>query len=99
MAPPAEPSFPMVRSTPTPTDMRWFARDRAFVAKARLHPGLRGAGSSWTRYGWVTSDCVEVASRMGRGHRAHIARVQGRQGPRAVSYTHLRAHETDSYLV
>src|SRR5665647_3055799 len=86
MAPPAEPGFPKVRSTPTPTDMRCFARDRAVVANARLHPGRRGAGSSWTRYGWVTSDCVEVASRMGR--RGTELTSRGSRAVKVLGLTH-----------
>src|SRR5680860_1741715 len=53
-------------------------------------------GASILTVGAADSPLAEVCARA-RG--VHIAVARGATSSRAVSYTHLRAHETDSYLV
>src|SRR5664279_6291043 len=99
--PPPEPDLPQLpRSSSlhavpsTPVDRIGACR---FLPHSRGLPRLTGGPASTTRLS--TPPQASLALRPARSQPAQRRTFVPRLRPGPVSYTHLRAHETDSYLV
>ena len=100
----------MYRRPPRSTRDRWSAaselykrqgreRGRGLPARLPARPGHPGAGGAARRRERRGDRGQLVAGRDRRGRRRDLHRRVGLDGPGAVSYTHLRAHETGLDLV